>query len=75
MNKSDICSQLLQTLLYKPGESLLDTDEVWTVLNDCMKLEVTEDDEEIVAHVIFSFAPGMSEKKVRIRRIYFDSKK
>lgn len=73
MKKPDILSELLQSLLYKPGEPLLDTDEVWTVLNDCMKLEVTEDDEEIVAHVTVSFAPGMSEKKVQIRRIYFDS--
>lgn len=71
MKKSDICSESLQTLLYKPGEPLLDTDEVWMVLNDCIKLEVTEDDEETVAHGTVSFAPGMSEKKVQTRRIYF----
>lgn len=41
------------------------------VLNDCIKLEVTEDDEETVAHGTVSFAPGMSEKKVQTRRIYF----
>jgi len=35
------------------------------VLNDWMKVGVTDDEEEIVAHGNVSFAPGIEEKKYK----------
>lgn len=56
--KFNIGNELLDNFfLYKPDECLLDTEEFWMVLNDWMKLGVTEDEEDSVAHEIVSFAP------------------
>ena len=51
---------------------MLDTEEFWMVLNDWMKLGVTEDEEDSVAREIVSFAP---EIEVQTWRNYFYAEK